>query len=70
MATSVLYAALLATLITAGWLLPVGLIRVLAYRSGGPDSTPGMRKLAIFALGLGCVAIVAALIITSIIATR
>lgn len=70
MVTSVLYAALLATLITAGWLLPVGLIRVLAYQSGGPDSTRGMRNLAIFALSLGCVAAVAALIITSVIATR
>jgi hypothetical protein len=48
----------LASAIAAFLLLPVGGVRMLAYRSGGPDHTPGMRGVALLALGLGTAALV------------
>lgn len=68
--TSTLYAALAATLVAAAWLLPVGFIRFLAYQSGSPDHTPGMRNIAIMALGLGGVCLVAAIVLALMIAIR
>ncbi len=70
MDTTTLYAALAATLVAAAWLLPVGFIRFLAYQSGSPDHTPGMRNIAIMALSLGGIALVAAIIFASMIAMR
>ena len=55
---SPLIAAWGASLIVLLWALPVGIIRTLAYRSGGIDHTPTMRTVARFALGLGVVALV------------
>jgi O-antigen/teichoic acid export membrane protein len=34
-------------------LVPVGLIRMVAYRSGEVDHTRGLRSVAVLALGLG-----------------
>lgn len=70
MSTTTLYAALAGTLIATGWLLPMGMIRMLAYRSGEVDHTPGMRNIAVLALALGCVAAVACLTLAVIVATR
>lgn len=39
--------------IAAFMLLPVGAIRLLAYRSGDVDHTPTMHMVALLALGLG-----------------
>ena len=47
-----------ASLVTAVVALPVGAIRMLAYRSGGVDHTRGMYGVALLALGLGAVALV------------
>jgi hypothetical protein len=43
--------------IAAFLLLPVGAIRMIAYRSGQIDHTPTMRLVARLALGLGGVAL-------------
>jgi hypothetical protein len=43
---------LVASGIAAFMLLPVGAVRLAAYRSG-TDHTPGMRAVALLALGLG-----------------
>jgi hypothetical protein len=48
----------LGSAIAAFMLLPVGAIRLLAYRSGSVDHTPTMRAVALLALGLGTVALV------------
>lgn len=50
------YAAWAASLVATGWLLPMGVWRMLAYRSEQVDHTPGMRMVAILALGLGALA--------------
>lgn len=39
-------------------LLPVGAIRMVAYRSGEVDHTPALRSVALLALGLGTAALV------------
>jgi len=39
--------------ICAFLLLPVGAIRMVAYRSGEVDHTPALRSVAVLALGLG-----------------
>lgn len=70
MDTTTLYAALAATGVAAAWLLPVGFIRFLAYQSGGPDGTRGMRNIAILALSLGGIALVAAIVFAAMIAMR
>jgi hypothetical protein len=44
--------------IMAFLLLPVGAIRMIAYRSREIDHTPTLRKVAVFALGLGGAAFV------------
>lgn len=43
--------------IAAFLLLPVGAIRLVAYRSGQVDHTPTMRRVAHLALGLGGLAL-------------
>ncbi|WP_313404499.1 hypothetical protein [Aeromicrobium sp.] len=67
MSTSTLTAALLATALATGWLLPMGVIRMLAYRSEEVDHTPGMRNVAILALTLGCLSAVACLTIAAVL---
>lgn len=48
-----LYAAWAAAMAATGWLLAIGAVRLLAYRSGEVDHTTGMRNVAILALALG-----------------
>jgi hypothetical protein len=43
--------------ITALLLLPVGAIRLIAYRSREVDHTPALRAVALLALGLGATAL-------------
>jgi hypothetical protein len=50
--------------ITAFLLLPVGAVRMVAYRSGEVDHTPALRAVAVLALGLGTVALVGFLALT------
>lgn len=62
------HAAWAVSLVAAGWFLPVGAWRMLAHRSGQVDHTPGMRMVAVLALGLGIVAVVSFLVLTVLIA--
>lgn len=62
-----LHAAWAASLIAAGWLLPIGMWRMLAYRSGEVDHTPGMRMVAVIALGLGACAALVLIALTVVI---
>ena len=50
--------------IVAALLLPVGAFRWVAYRSGEADHTPGLRGVALMALGLGALGLVAFLGLT------
>lgn len=54
-----LYVALGLSLMAALWFVPIGLIRLLAYRSGEIDHTEGMHNVArtILTLGLVCLAV-------------
>lgn len=70
MSTPTLYAALAATVIGTAWLLPMGAIRMLAYRSGEIDHTPGMRRIAMLALSLGCLFAVSALVLAIMATVR
>jgi hypothetical protein len=45
------------SLIVALGLLPVGLLRMVAYRSGEVDHTPPLRFVARLALGVGAAAL-------------
>ncbi|WP_148574059.1 hypothetical protein [Nocardioides caldifontis] len=47
-----------ASLIVTLWALPVGIVRMLAYRSGETDHTPTMRTAAQVALALGLLGLV------------
>lgn len=58
-----------AALIT-GMTLPAGVWRVLAYRSGQVDHTPGMRNVAILALGLGVASAAVLVACVVLLATR
>ncbi|NYG57172.1 hypothetical protein BJ980_000095 [Nocardioides daedukensis] len=58
-----------ASLIAAGWLLPIGIWRMMAYRSGQVDHTSGMRGVAVMALGLGIFATVMFVVLTIWIAS-
>jgi len=62
--------AWLIALVSAGWLLPVGAVRMLAYRSGDVDHTRGMRFVAIMALSGGAVAAVALVVLSIWLAAR
>lgn len=55
--------------VAAGWLLVVGAIRMIAYRSGEVDHTPGMRGVALFTLAGGAVAAVVFVVLTIVIVT-
>ncbi|MBC9226499.1 hypothetical protein GL325_09215 [Aeromicrobium sp. 636] len=70
MSTSTLLAALAATLIGTAWMLPMGVIRTLAYRSGEVDHDRGMRNVVILALSLGCVFAVTSLVLALVVAWR
>jgi len=70
MSDTTLYAAIAATLIATVWLLPMGVVRMLAYRSGEVDHTPGMRNIAWLALGLGAVSALACVILTLTLVVR
>jgi hypothetical protein len=48
------------------WALPLGVVRLLAYRSGETDHTPTMRTAALFALALGLVGL-ACLVVLSVL---
>lgn len=65
---STLVAFWLASIAAAVWLLAVGAIRILAYRSG-TDRTAGMRGVAVMALSLGAVAAIAAVILSVVLLT-
>lgn len=56
-----------ASVVATAWFLAVGAIRMLAYRSGQVDHTPGMRNVAIMALSLGAVSAVCLVVFTVLI---
>ncbi|MDP9822471.1 hypothetical protein [Nocardioides massiliensis] len=58
-----------AALIT-GMTLPAGVWRILAYRSGQVDHTPGMRNVGILALSLGIVSATVLAVCVVLLATR
>jgi len=70
MSTPTLHAALAATLLGTVWLLPMGVIRMLAYKSAEVDHTPGMRKIAIMALTLGVVFAAATVTLAVVVSLR
>lgn len=63
-----LIASWLASIAAAVWLLAVGAIRILAYRSG-TDRNAGMRGVAVMALSLGAIAALIAVILSVILVT-
>jgi hypothetical protein len=68
---TVLYAAWAASLLVAAWSLIVGGIRLVAYRSGSADHTPGMRNVMRFALVVGAAAMLCFVVLTvAILAQR
>lgn len=70
MTSTMLTAGLLTAIVSAGWFLPIGFIRLLAYRSGTADHTPGMRNLAIVALTLGVISLLAAIVLSIVMAGK
>lgn len=58
------------SLVATGWFLAIGSIRMLAYRSGEVDHTPGMRFVAVLSLALGALSLAALIILTIVIARR
>lgn len=50
--------------VVAFLLLPVGAVRLVAYRSREVDHTPALRSVAVFALSLGGLALVVFLAMT------
>lgn len=46
------------------WLVPYTVVRVVAYRSGEVDHTPGMRKVATFSAVLAVVAVGSLVVLT------
>lgn len=61
--------AWVASVVAMGWFLPIGAIRMLAYRSGQVDHSLGMRNVAVLALALGGVATVCMIVLTVLIVT-
>lgn len=55
-----------AALVASMWFVPVATIRVLAYRSGEVDHTPGMRAVAIVATA-GAVLSVGTLVVLTVL---
>ena len=60
------YAWAVALIVTVG-ALPVGLLRMVAYRSEQIDHTPTMRTAALFALGLGLVGLSVLLVLSGVL---
>lgn len=58
------------SLIATGWLLPIGVIRMLAYFSGQVDHTIGMRNLAVGVFAGGVVAAVTTVALAVAVAIR
>lgn len=56
--------------VSAFLLLPVGAVRLLAYRSGEVDHTPALRAVAVFALVGGGVAFAGFLVLALVLAVR
>ena len=52
------------SLIVAVTMLPVGVVRMVIYRSGDTDHTRGLRNVALFAVGTGLVALVVCIAMT------
>lgn len=59
-----------AAIIIAGATLPAGVWRVLAYRSGQVDHTPGMRGVAALAMVLGAGSLLVVVVCVVLLATR
>jgi len=57
------------SIVVAGWFLPIGMIRMIAYRSGQVDHTRGMGRLAAVTLGTGVLAALVAVALTVAVAT-
>lgn len=66
---STLQLAWAASLVITLWLLPVGFIRMLAYRSREIDHTSTMRTAAWVAVSLGAVSLAVFITITIALAT-
>lgn len=62
-----LQAAWMASVLAFGWFLTIGVIRMVAYRSGQVDHTRGMRNVAVLALSLAAVAAICMIILTFVI---
>jgi hypothetical protein len=60
---SPLLAAWAVSLVVALWALPLGFIRMVAYRSGEIDHTSTMRTAAVFALTLGVLGLVGVIVL-------
>ncbi|MDO5500848.1 MAG: hypothetical protein Q4F67_14330 [Propionibacteriaceae bacterium] len=65
-----LYIALGLCFIAAIWFVPIGTIRLIAYRSGSIDHTRGMRNVALTFLSLGLAAFVSFVVMAVIWMTR
>jgi len=63
-----LEAAWAASVVATAWLLTVGMVRLVAHRSGQVDHTPGMRNVALLALSLGVLAAICMIVLTVLIA--
>jgi hypothetical protein len=63
---SSLLLAWVVSLVVTLWALPLGFIRMVAYRSGEIDHTPTMRTAAWFALSLGLLGL-ACLVVLSLL---
>lgn len=64
---SLLEVAWVASLVTTLWALPLGFIRMLAYRSGEIDHTPTMRTSAWFALSLGLLGLLCLVVLSVVL---
>jgi hypothetical protein len=65
-----LYIALGLSFIAALWFVPIGTIRLIAYRSGAIDHTRGMRNVGFTILSIGLVAFVIFIVCAVIWITR
>jgi hypothetical protein len=58
-----------ASLVITLWALPLGFVRMVAYRSGEIDHTPTMRTSAWFALSLGLLGLVGLVVCSVLLLT-
>jgi len=56
-----------AALVVTLTVLPMGAVRVIAYRSREVDHTPTMRTAAVFALSLGLAGLVALVVLSALL---